>query len=326
VPPPCYGGTERVVAYLSEALQALGHSVTLFASADSTCAVRRVDCCPEALRGAPQGCEPALWSALQLRRLLDLRADFDVVHFHTGYLHFLLEDRFPHALTTLHGRLDRDPPAFHARHRGALVSISDAQRRPLPGANWLATIHHGLPRDLLRAGRGEGGYLAFVGRLSREKRVDRAIEIARRAGMPLKVLAKAEPGAYLEREVRPLLASPHVEFLGEGDERTKEALLGGAAALLFPIDWPEPFGLVMIESLACGTPVIAFPCGAVPEIVEHGRTGYVVGDVDAAVDAVRRIDAIDRATCRAAFERRFTADRMARDYVAAYHALPAARR
>jgi len=323
VPPARYGGTERVVAYLSEALAALGHQVTLFASADSTAAVERVACCPRALRTDPAACEPDLWAVMQLHQLLDDCERFDIVHFHSGYLHFLLADRLPPHLTTLHGRLDRDPQAFYARHPSPLVSISAAQRAPLPQANWAGTVHHGLPRDLLRPGPGGGGYLAFVGRLSREKRIDAAIEIARRAGRPLKIIAKVDPAdsAYVEREVRPLLDEAGVEFRGEGDERAKNELLGGAEALVFPIDWPEPFGLVMIEALACATPVIAFRRGSVPEIVEHGRTGFVVDSVDEAVAAVARLGEIDRAACRRAFEERFVAERMARDYVRIYRDL-----
>lgn len=319
VPPTRYGGTERVVAYLSEALVALGHQVTLFASADSRAAVPVAACCPRALREDEEACDPGLWSVLQLRRLLDRTQCFDIVHFHSGYVHFLLDERLPPYLTTMHGRLDRDPAEFYARHTAPLVSISAAQRAPLPQANWAGTVHHGLPRDLLLPGPG-GGHLAFVGRLSREKRVDSAIEIARRAGMPLKIIAKidAADALYVEREVRHLLDVPGVEFLGEGDEQAKQALLGGAAALLFPIDWPEPFGLVMIEALACATPVIAFRRGSVPEIVEHGRTGFVVDSIDEAVAAVGRLGALDRAACRAEFERRFTAERMARDYVRVY--------
>lgn len=319
VPPARYGGTERVVAYLSEALAAAGHEVTLFASADSTAAVGKVACCPRALRTDPAACDPALWSVRQLRLLLDRSACFDIAHFHSGYGHFLLDGQLPPHVTTLHGRLDRDPPAFYERHAAPVVSISAAQRSPLPQANWAGTVYHGLPRDLLRPGPG-GSYLAFVGRLSREKRVDSAIEIARRAGLPLKIIAKidAADAFYVEREIRALLDAPGVEFLGEGDEEAKGALLGGAAALLFPIDWPEPFGLVMIEALACATPVVAFRRGSVPEIVEHGRTGFVVDSIDEAVAAVGCLGSVDRAACRAAFERRFTAERMALDYVRVY--------
>ena len=324
VPPKQYGGTERVVAYLAEALQEAGHEVTLFASGDSTTRVPMVACCPRALRGLNEVCDPQLWSALQFQALLDRADEFDIVHFHSGYLHFPLWDELPPGVTTLHGRLDFDPPQFYARYpRAPLLSISEAQRAPWPQANWVRTIHHGLPRDLLHAGPGDGGYLAFVGRISREKRVDRAIEIARRARMPLKIAAKIDPAdvAYVEHAVQPLLDRPGVEFLGETDERGKQELLSNAAALLFPIDWPEPFGLVMIEALACGTPVIAWRRGSVPEIIEHGRTGFVIDNIEDAVQAVLHIGDIDRAECRRAFERRFTAQRMANEYVEAYRTI-----
>lgn len=328
VPPKQYGGTERVVAYLSEALAAAGHEVTLFASGDSKADVKLHACCPHALRGQQGGCDPQLWAALQFQALLDRADAFDIVHFHSGYLHFAIDDLLPPHVTTLHGRLDLDPPQFYARYpHAALVSISEAQRRPYPDAAWLCTIHHGLPRGLLHAGAGDGGYLAFVGRLSPEKRVDRAIEIARRAGLPLKIAAKIDQAdaAYVAQSVRPLLDQAGVEFLGEADERQKQDLLAHAAALLFPIDWPEPFGLVMIEALACGTPVIAYDHGSVPEIVEHGRNGFLVDSIPAAVDAVRRVNEISRAECRRIFEQRFTAERMAADYVEAYRATLAAR-
>ena len=326
VPPRQYGGTERVVAYLAEALVAAGHEVTLFASGDSTARVNLHACCPQALRGLRGVCDPQLWMALQFQAVLDQADHFDVIHFHTGYMHFALEANLPPHLTTLHGRLDYDPPQFYARYpQSPLVSISEAQRRPWPHAKWLRTIHHGLPRNLLHAGPGDGGYLAFIGRLSPEKRVDRAIEIARRAGLPLKIAAKIDEAdaAYVAQSVRPLLDQAGVEFLGEANEWQKQELLAHAAALLFPIDWPEPFGLVMIEALACGTPVIAYAQGSVPEIIEHGRCGFLVDSVDAAVDAVRRVDEIDRGECRRVFEQRFTAGRMAADYVEAYRAIHA---
>ena len=324
VPPTQYGGTERVVAYLCEALQEAGHDVTLFASGDSGARVRRVACCPRALRGQQASCDPHVWSALQFQAVLDRADEFDIVHFHSGYLHFPLRDAMPPQVTTLHGRLDFDPPQFYARYpRTPLVSISEAQRAPWPQANWVRTVHHGLPRDLLRPGPGDGGYVAFIGRISPEKRVDRAIEIARRAGLPLKIAAKIDPtdAAYVEHAVQPLLESPGVQFLGETDERGKQELLAHAAALLFPIDWPEPFGLVMIEALACGTPVIAWRHGSVPEIVQDGRTGFVVDSLDEAVRAVQRLGEIERDDCRRDFERRFTAERMARDYADTYCAL-----
>jgi len=324
VPPARYGGTERVVAYLSEALVALGHEVTLFASGDSTAQVPLVACCEASLREHGSGCDGMMWSVLQLQAVLDRSDEFDVLHFHNGYMHVLLARQLGPHVTTLHGRLDHDPPKFTATYpHEPFVSVSDAQRAPLPHANWARTVYHGLPRDLLAPGPGRGGYLAFVGRLSVEKRVDRAIEIARRAGMPLKIMAKidAADAAYVEREIRHLLSTPGVEFIGEGDELAKHELLADAAALLFPIDWPEPFGLVMIEALACATPVIAFRNGSVPEVIDDGQTGFIVDSVDAAVAAVRQLDRIDRTTCRDTFARRFTAQRMAQDYVDVYRSL-----
>ena len=324
VPPRQYGGTERVVAYLSEALAAAGHEVTLFASGDSRAQVNLHACCPHALRGRRGVCDPQLWAALQLQAVLDRAERFDIIHFHTGYLHFAIHEYLPPHLTTLHGRLDFDPPQFYARYpRVPLVSISQAQRKPWPQASWLRTIHHGLPRDLLRMGPGDGGYLAFVGRISPEKRLDRAVEIAQRVGMPLKIAAKIDEAdaAYVAQSIRPLLNAPGVEFLGEADEAQKQQLLAHAAALLFPIDWPEPFGLVMIESLACGTPVIACAHGSVPEIIEHGRTGFLVDSIGSAVNAVRRLRELSRIECRRAFEQRFTAERMAADYVEVYRAV-----
>jgi len=324
VPPERYGGTERVVAYLSEALIALGHEVTLFASGDSTARVPLVPCCEASLRTHGSGADAMMWSVLQLQAGLDRSDEFDVLHFHTGYLHMLLGRQIHAHVTTMHGRLDRDPPAFYTAFPDApLVSVSDAQRAPVPDAPWARTVHHGLPRDLLMPGSGKGGYLAFVGRLSVEKRVDRAIEIARRAGMPLKIMAKIDPAdaAYVERDIRHLLKTPGVEFIGEGDEHAKSELLRDAAALLFPIDWPEPFGLVMIEALASGTPVIAWRNGSVPEIIDDGESGFIVDSMDGAVDAVRRLDRIDRTACRDAFARRFTAERMAHDYVDVYRTL-----
>ena len=323
VPPARYGGTERVVAYLSEALIALGHEVTLFASGDSTAQVPLVPCCEASLRTHGGG-DAMLWSVLQLQTVLDRNDEFDILHFHNGYLHMLLARELGAQVTTLHGRLDKDPPAFYSTFPAApLVSVSDAQRAPVPQANWVRTVHHGLPRDLHAPGPGAGGYLAFVGRISVEKRVDRAIEIARRAGMPLKIMAKVDSAdaAYFEREIRHLLDSPGVEFIGEGDEHAKHELLANAAALLFPIDWPEPFGLVMIEALACATPVIAWRNGSVPEVIEHGHTGFIVESMEEAIAAVHRLDQIDRTACRDAFARRFTAERMAQDYVDVYRTL-----
>jgi len=255
------------------------------------------------------------------------RADaFDVLHFHLDYLHFPVTHRERRvSITTIHGRLDLPElaPLYDAYPELPVVSISDAQRAPLPHAWWAGTVHHGLPRDLYAQGERPGDYLAFLGRISPEKRVDRAIEIARRAGLPLRIAAKIDAAdrTYYAEQIAPLVRQPHVELVGEIGEHDKQAFLGGARALVFPIDWPEPFGLVMIEAMACGTPVIAFRCGSVPEVIEHGVSGFICDDVDEAVAAVGRLDELPRAACRRAFERRFTADRMARDYVELYRGL-----
>ncbi len=328
VPPKLYGGTERVVSYLTDALVDLGHDVTLFAAGDSITRAQLLPGAPHALRLDPDAVDALAPHLVMLERVYQALDTFDVVHFHLDYLHFPLSRRYQFArLTTLHGRLDipelqglydcyRDEP---------VVSISDNQRRPLPQAHWRGTVYHGLPRELLRPASGAGGdaaggYLAFLGRISPEKRVDRAIEIAQRTNVPLKIAAKVDrvDREYFDERIAPLLRSPLVEYIGEIAEDEKSAFLSGARALLFPIDWEEPFGLVMIEALACGTPVVAFRRGSVPEIVEDGVTGFLVDSVDAAVDAVGRLDALSRATCRQVFEQRFTAERMARDYVAAY--------
>jgi glycosyltransferase involved in cell wall biosynthesis len=323
VPPRLYGGTERVVSYLTEELVRLGHDVTLFASGDSVTSARLVRCCEQSLRLDTVTRDHLAHQVLMLEQVAQRAAHFDVVHYHIDYFHYPLSRRqsVPQ-LTTLHGRLDLPElaPLYLEYREMPVVSISDAQRQPLPHANWLTTIHHGLPEDVLPYHPGPGGYLAFVGRISPEKRVDRAIEIARRAGVELRIAAKVDPAdrAYFEAVIEPLLDGPCVEFVGEIGEAEKGAFLGNALALVFPIDWPEPFGLVMIEALACGTPVIAFPGGSVAEVLEPGVTGLIVGDVAEAVTAVERVAAFDRAACRRAFETRFSAARMARDYVALY--------
>jgi glycosyltransferase involved in cell wall biosynthesis len=280
------------------------------------------------LRLAAECRDPAAWHVAMLHDVVERADDFDLIHFHLDHAHFpLVRALGLPALTTLHGRLDLpELAALYQRYTDiALVSISDAQRRPLPDVNWVRTIHHGLPADLLRFSPGPGQYLAFLGRIAPEKRPDRAIRIARRAGIPLRIAAKVEASdrAYYEAEIRPLLAGAGVEFVGEIGEHEKAEFLGGAAALLFPIDWPEPFGVVMIEAMACGTPVIAFPCGSVPEVVTPGVTGIVVADEEAGAAAVAEAMSLDRSACRREFERRFTADRMARDYLALYRRLAA---
>ena len=329
-PPRLYGGTERIVAYLTDELVRQGHDVTLFASGDSLTAAKLVPGSATALRLNPavRDATPYLMTMLdQVRRRAD---EFDVLHFHLDILHYpLIRDFAERTLTTLHGRLDLPDliPFYTAFPDFPLTSISDDQRRPMPPVNWVGTVYHGLPRDLLPfSAAGKDGYLAFLGRISPEKRPDRAIEIAVRAGMPLKIAAKIDKvdQAYWDEVIGPMVeASPNVTYVGEVDERGKVEFLGNAAALLFPVDWPEPFGLVMIEAMACGTPVIAFRRGSVPEVIEDGLTGLIVDDVDAAVLAARKVGDLDRAAIRARFEARFGVERMARDYVALYRRLAA---
>jgi len=326
VPPRLYGGTERIVSYLTEELVRLEHDVVLFASGDSVTSAELVPCSPEALRLDATVRDPLLHHVLLVEQVRQRASEFDIIHFHIDYLHFPLERAIGRpAVSTLHGRLDLpDYPALFAEFGDMpVVSISQSQRQQIK-ANWVANVYHGLPRTLYRLDPGgKDGYLAFLGRMSRAKRPDRAIEIARRAGLRLKIAAKVGEGdrAHFDREIRPLLDQPHVEFLGEIGEDQKQAFLGGARALLFPIDWPEPFGLVMIEAMACGTPVVAWRCGSVPEVIDEGITGYVVDRLDEAVSAVGRIDRLDRRRVRGRFEERFTAERMARDYLKVYEAL-----
>jgi glycosyltransferase involved in cell wall biosynthesis len=325
IPPSRYGGTERVVSYLTEELVRLGHDVTLFASGDSVTSARLVPACPRALWQDP-GCRESL--PHHVRLMEQVFADptrFDVLHFHTDYVHFPLLRRQPVAsVTTLHGFLNATDlsPFFDAYPEVPLVSISDAQRRPIRRANWLATVHHGLPREAHTFRERGGRYLAFLGRISPEKRLDRAVAIARQAGVPLKVAAKIYPEerGYYAEAIAPLLRESRsfVEFVGEIGGSAKDEFLGDALALLLPIDWEEPFGLVMIEAFACGTPVVAWRRGAVPEVVDDGVTGFVVQDLDGAVRAVHRIDEIDRRVCRRTFEERFGVSRMAQRYVDVY--------
>jgi glycosyltransferase involved in cell wall biosynthesis len=325
VPPKLYGGTERIVSYLTEELVRQGHEVTLFASGDSKTDAELVPCSPKALRLA-QVRDATPYSVLQLEKLRQRADDFDILHFHCDYLHFpLVRGLGRSAVTTMHGRLDLPDlqPLFSAFSDMPLVSISDDQRRPLE-ARWVATIHHGLPASLYRFSRpGPGTYLAFLGRLCPEKRPDRAIEIAKRAGLELKIAAKVDRAdeTYFDEVIRPLLADPHVDFIGEINDRQKQAFLAGARALLFPVDWPEPFGLVMIEAIACGTPVIAWRMGSVPEVIDDGVTGFIVDSMDKAIAAVEGSSALDRRVIRRVFEKRFTVERMARDYVRVYKSL-----
>ena len=325
VPPKFYGGTERVVANLTNELVRQGHDVTLFASGDSRTGATLVPVCPRALRLSE--CRDFLAPHLVLVEQVVRRAhEFDIVHFHIAQLHYPLCHRFPTAhVTTLHGRLDLPElvPLHEAFADVPVVSISNAQQTPLPMANWMGTIYHGLPSDELTFHPGPGEYLAFLGRISPEKRADRAIAIAKACGWPLRIAAKVDPAdtVYFERDIKPLLDHPLVEYIGEIGEDRKSDFLGRAKALLFPIDWPEPFGLVMIEALACGTPVVAFRAGSVPEILEDGVTGFLVDDLEGAIAATRRVDLLSRAGCRDTFERRFTVSRMACNYVELYQAL-----
>lgn len=332
-PPKLYGGTERIVSYLTEELVRQGHDVTLFASGDSRTAAKLVPCADVALRLNPEVRDPIPYHIMMLDEVRRRADTFDVLHFHIDLLHYpLIRDFADRAVTTLHGRLDLPDlqPFYRAFSELPLVSISDDQRRPMPPVNWVGTVHHGLPARLHAfTAQPRGGYLAFLGRISPEKRPDRAIEIAAKSGLPLKIAAKIDKAdrAYWDETIAPMIAAhPNVQFVGEINEHQKTEFLGNARALLFPIDWPEPFGLVMIEAMACGTPVIAFRRGSVPEVIDHGVTGFIVDEVDEAVEAVRRIGDLDRAAIRATFERRFTVQRMAQDYVAIYRALPALRR
>ena len=319
VPPPLYGGTERIVSWLTEELVRLGHEVTLFASADSITSAELAPCCNRALRLDDTVRDIVPHYMLMVDKVRERADDFDLLHFHIDLFHFpLFRSLEARTLTTVHGRQDLSDlrPFYHRFSKMPLVSISAAQRKPLPHANFVATIHHGIPADLHRPVFERGGYLAFLGRISPEKRPDRAIRIAQRVGIPLKIAAKVDTvdEAYFRNDILPLVDGQGVEFLGEINEREKTTFLGGAAALLFPIDWPEPFGLVMIEAMACGTPVLAFRCGSVPEIVEDGITGKVVESEDEAVSALPEVSNYDRRAVRQRFEERFAAARMAREY------------
>jgi glycosyltransferase involved in cell wall biosynthesis len=322
VPPRLYGGTERVVSFLTEALVEMGHEVTLFASGDSSTRARLESCWPIALRFDATLRDPIAPHVAQMERATRNADEFDVLHSHLDYWMFSLLSRArTPAVTTLHGRLDLPELGnLHDMLQQPLVSISDAQRRPLPNANFVRTIYHGLPVNLLTPLPVRPQYLAFLGRITPEKRPDRAINIARQAGIPLKMAAKVDKvdREYFETVIKPMLDGPGVELIGEIGDHEKSEFLSGAMALLLPIDWPEPFGLVMIEAMACGTPTIAFPAGSVPEIIEDGVSGFIVRDEDAAVAAIGRLNELSRAGVRQQFERRFTAQRMAEDYVALY--------
>jgi glycosyltransferase involved in cell wall biosynthesis len=326
VPPARYGGTERVVSWLTEALVEDGHEVTLFASGDSTTSARLVPVVPKAARFVPVFEANTAPYARMIELAARASAEFDVLHFHIDFHPFPVFSRLgAKFVTTLHGRMDQGwiSEIYGLYPKAALVSISANQRLPQPGLNWVGTVHHGMPRDLLRPVGQPGDYLAFLGRISREKGIEAAINIARRAGLKLKVAAKvgAEDQAYYDTTMKPLLESGAVEFIGEIGDAEKPAFLSGARALLFPITWPEPFGLVMIEAMACGCPVIATPMGSVPEVIEDGVTGFIVRDEDEAVAAIARLPMLDRAAIRARFEQRWSARRMAADYLAVYRAI-----
>lgn len=323
VPPKYYGGTERVVSYLTEALVQMGHDITLYASGDSVTEANLRVARPRAVRLDPESVDGVADHILLAERVFQEAEEFDLVHSHIDYLPYPLWRRMKTPrVTTLHGRLDI--PNLRGLYKEfadePVISISDYQRRPLHWANWLGTVYHGLPGDLYRFYSPPGDYLAFLGRASPEKRVDEAIKIARRAGVPLKIAAKVDKTDqdYFDTTVKPLLNEPGVEFLGEIRDAEKGDFLGNALALLFPIDWPEPFGLVVIEAMACGTPVIATRRGSVPELIEHGVNGFVVDDAKEAVDAIAQLPTISRRCCRQMFEERFTAERMARDYLEIY--------
>ena len=327
VPPRLYGGTERIVSYLTEALVAQGHDVTLFASGQSVTAAKLVACSDQALRLNPSVRDPIPYHMLMLDKVRKMAPLFDVLHFHIDQFHFpIFRELAARTVTTLHGR--QDLPDLKHLYDGfpdmPLVSVSNAQREPIPDANFAGTVYHGLPTDLLTPTLcARGGYLAFLGRISPEKRVDRAIKIASAIGVPLKIAAKVDrvDEAYFNTEIKPLLSLPGIDYLGEIDEHQKSKFLGDARALLFPIDWPEPFGLVMIEAMACGTPVLAFRNGSVPEVIDSHVTGEIVDSVSEAICKIGSVLALDRGRVRRRFEQRFSAARMARDYVKIYQKL-----
>jgi len=324
VPPRFYGGTERIVSYLTEELVRLGHDVTLFASGDSTTGAELVPCCTRALRLDPAVRDAVPHFMLMIDKVRERAEEFDILHFHIDLFHFpLFRSLAGRTLTTLHGRQDLDDlkPFYGRFGEMPLVSISNDQRKPLPHANFVKTIHHGIPGDLHLPSFENGNYLAFLGRISPEKRPDRAIRIARAAGIPLKIAAKVDKvdEEYFRNDILPFIDGQSVEFVGEINEHEKTKFLGEAAALLFPVDWPEPFGLVMIEAMACGTPVLAFRCGSIPEIIENGVTGRIVDSEDEAIASLPEILTYDRHAIRQRFEERFTTARMAEGYLDTYY-------
>lgn len=326
VPPKAYGGTERVISYLTEELVRQGHDVTLFASGDSVTSAKLVPAIAQSIRQDSGRQAWLAYHAIQMDLLSELEDSFDVIHFHTDSLHFALARKLRAPIvTTVHGRLDFPElvPLYKRFQNFPLVSISDNQRMPLPWANWCGTVHHGLPPDLYSFRPAHGNYFLFIGRVSPEKRLDRAIDIARQCGMPLYIGAKIDQAdePYFNEYIKPKLRNPLVKFLGEVNQTQKRELLEHASALLFPIDWPEPFGLVLIEAFACGTPVVAYRNGSIPEIMEDGVTGYVVTNQEEAVRAAQQIDSIDRKGCRKIFEQRFTVAHMAENYLRIYRRL-----
>lgn len=331
VPPQLYGGTERIVSYLTEELVRQGHEITLFASGDSKTAAQLTACCPRALRLHETSLvnRDAPLILMQEKALGPASGQFDIIHSHLDFLSFPLSRR-AHApvVTTLHGRLDLPElqPIFDEYAEMPVVSISDAQRKPLPQANWTGTVYHGIPQSLYSLHERSGSYLAFLGRISPEKCPDHAIEIAKRVGMPLRIAAKVDPAdhAYFKDKIERLLDHPLIEYVGEINDSEKNDFLGEAAALLCPYDWPEPFGLVLIEAMACGTPVLAYRRGSIPEIIDHGVTGYICESIGDMAQAVAGLSLIDRSRCREIFEKRFTVERMVKDYLAIYESMAAA--
>jgi glycosyltransferase involved in cell wall biosynthesis len=326
IPPKLYGGTERVVSWLTEELIALGHEVTLFASGDSQTSAKLEAVWPRALRLDGAVRDPNALHMMMLERVYQRSADFDFLHFHLDYYPFSLFSRQATPfVTTLHGRLDlpEHQPVFDTFNTLPVVSISNAQRRPLPQARWVRTVHHGLPERLLVPKPVKPSYFAFLGRIAPEKGVDRAIRIAEHCGMPLKIAAKVDrvDQDYFDEQIRPMIRAGNVDYIGEITDKDKSEFLSGAVVLLVPIDWPEPFGLVMIEAMACGTPVIAFNRGSVPEVIDDGLTGFVVEDINGAIGAVDRLSHLSREKIRRHFEQRFTARRMAQDYLGVYRKL-----
>jgi glycosyltransferase involved in cell wall biosynthesis len=326
VPPKLYGGTERVVSYLTEELVSQGHDVTLFASGDSVTSARLIAPCREALRLNEDCIDPLAHHVLMLEQVFQVASEFDIIHFHCDYLHYSLSrNRQVPNITTLHGRLDLpDLVALYKEFTEVpVVSISNAQREPLPWLNWQATVYHGLPPDLYRFHPEEGKYLAFLGRICADKGIEDAIECAKQTGIELRISAKVDHAdeEYFEQVIKPLLDHPLIKFVGETADAEKNEFLGNALALLAPIRWPEPFGIVMIEAMACGTPVIAFGQGSVPEVIDEGKSGVIVQNVEEAVAGILRGPLVSRETCRARFEQRFTAPRMARDYLEIYKRL-----